>query len=71
MMKEYGAEREIYPYWKVQYYEPGSCAWKDIQFKNHDKGEASAEARRLKAKKGRVRLMQVESATSRFPLPEL
>lgn len=68
-MKDYGAERETFPYWKVQVYVPTSCAWKDIQEKHTDRAEADAAGLKAKAQKGRARLMEVQR-NGRTPLPE-
>lgn len=67
---EYGAERETFPYWKVQFFLPRECSWKDVQEKHHDIGKAEAAGRAQKARYGRARLMQVERS-GRHPLPEL
>lgn len=69
-MLEYGAERETFPYWKVQFWLPRQLAWKDVQEKVHDLAQAKAAGLAMKAQHGRARLMQVERQ-GRHPLPEL
>lgn len=71
-MKAYGAEREVFPYWKVQWYDVRSMTWRDEQVKHHRREGAEDVGRALKARvaSGRARLMEVQ-AKGRAPLPEL
>lgn len=68
-MKTYGAERQSFPYWKVQIYRHDTLSWFDIQKQHTDKTAAESEAEAERAKGRRVRLIQIER-NGRNPLPE-
>ncbi|MCJ7615552.1 MAG: hypothetical protein MUO43_03340 [Desulfobacterales bacterium] len=61
---------DVFPYWKVQFYNPVSLTWMDIQKKYNDKAEAEKNARLFS--KPRFRLVQIDGAASdRHILPEI
>jgi hypothetical protein len=70
VLKQYGAEREVFPYWKAQWFDPTTLAWRDVQEKHTVEADAVAAGVALKDSKGRARLMKVDRK-GRAPLPEL